>query len=102
MLVQRLLCPACHTQTGNHSHQIGNGGRRRQSHIAPFTHFKGCKKILAESDKPYICEACNCENYTQEDGIWLWMDLPIKLECNHIDGRSIVDADNVENLVSLM
>lgn len=84
----RYLCPNCHSQTHNHP------SRQTFEHSCAIT----SKRRLLGSHKPYVCRACNCEKYDFQNGIYFWYDWPIKLECNHINGRRIPDADHVDNL----
>ena len=97
----RYLCPNCHTQTYNHSKskRPKNQTQWKQPNRKPepgshATHAKNMRK----SSKGYTCVKCKCENMIQEHNGWLWREWPIKLEINHIRGRSIPNADHIDNL----
>ena len=98
----RWLCSNCHSQ------QPTSTGRRvkpdSKRDIPPVTKHRKQKHIqnIVNSNRPYECANCKCEHM---DGIsdpvhdfWSWNKGPIKLEVNHINGRKIPDADNVDNL----
>lgn len=86
----RFLCPLCHSQTHNIHKNI-------KSYSDPLNTTTHGKKLL-KSGREYICTNCKCADMTLYNGRWHWRDWPIKLECNHINGRKIQNADHVDNL----
>lgn len=86
----RFLCPLCHSQTHNIFKNV-------KSYSNPVTTKNYGKKLL-KTGREYICVNCKCADMTLYNGYWHWRDWPIKLECNHINGRKIPNADYPDNL----
>lgn len=88
----RWLCPNCHSQTHNSNYAVKSYEHKRPKSTRPY------KIALLNSTRKYECANCQCKDMTFYNGYWHWRDWPLKLECNHINGRKVHDADALSNL----
>ena len=68
-------------------------------------HPRRCRNVLRrrllESGVLEICQWCRCENMELDNGQWLWHGKPLRLEIDHIHGRSNPPSewdDRLDNL----
>jgi hypothetical protein len=54
------------------------------------------KKLLMDFDRRYECNECKNIHFVEQDGVLTWMNKPVKLQLDHING--VHDDNRIENL----
>ena len=54
------------------------------------------QKLLLDFDRRYECNACKNIHFVEQDGVLTWMNKPVELQLDHINGKN--DDNRIENL----